>query len=215
MILKYTGKRYRDEYREAKKRMRDKDDRVRRIQGITLTVLLLEFVFIAIGILIFGLKQNFIVLVVAVGVFILTVILGANEKTLRYFYIKICINCSKRKIKAFGRIIDDKLIQGTTVNGELTKVMMEFRFKVDGKRYTGYKILKIKKLRKGKDFKNDDTYVERLTSFNVDLEENGAGLNILYIPDKKYCYICDQDDYVFNYFITDVLYAEDIRKKIG
>ena len=152
-------------------------------------------------------------MIVSVGILILTVILGANEKELRCAYINVSINNSRSKKRGFARIIDDSVIHSVIVNGELSKVIMEFELKIDGKRYIGYKILKVKKLKRGKDFKDGDAYTRRLEKFNEDLEDSGAGLNVLYEPDKKYCYICDSADCVFNYFISDVLYAENIEKK--
>lgn len=179
-----------------------------KIRYITMTILLSEFLFIAVGILIFGLKQNFICLAVAVGVFLLTVIIGANIEAIKRIFIYLSIKCSKYKHKDLAEILSDDLVGGSVVNKELTKAIMSFTFDVDGNELTGFKVLKVKKLRKKRDFKDDAAFDRRIDKFIDELKENGYKLNIMYVPNKKYCVILDSADSVFNYFIVDVLFAE-------
>ena len=135
--------------------------------------------------------------------------IGANISAIKRAFIKIEIRMSKEKVEVEADILDDEWVGGSTVNGELAKAVMKFTFQVDGRMLTGFKVLKVKRIRRKKDFKDNDAYKRRCQKFLNDVEENGRKLNIMYDANKKYCIILDSADYVFNYFMFDVLFAEN------
>lgn len=203
------NKRLREMHEYSKEQLKNADKKTRLIHRLTLSIFLFEFLLIAIGILLMGLKQNYIMLGVSVGIFLLTVIIGANISAIKRAFIKIAIRMSKEKVEVEADILDDEWVGGSTVNGELAKAVMKFTFQVDGRMLTGFKVLKVKRIRRKKDFKDNDAYKRRCQKFLNDVEENGRKLNIMYDANKKYCIILDRADYVFNYFMFDVLFAEN------
>ncbi|MDE6474816.1 MAG: hypothetical protein K2L70_06940 [Clostridia bacterium] len=188
--------------------LRNASAKERLIHKITLAIFLSEFALIGVGIILAVLRQNFICLGVTIGILILTVIIGAKMAAIKRTFISISIKCSKYNVKDVAEIIEDTFAEGTTVNGELTKATMKFIVKVNDTQLIGYKKLKVKKIRKKKDFQTNEALEKRLGDFLNDIEENGRELNIMYIPNKKYCVILDSADYIFNYFIMDILFAE-------
>ena len=203
------NKRLREMHEYSKEQLKNADKKTRLIHRLTLSIFLFEFLLIAIGILLMGLKQNYIMLGVSVGIFLLTVIIGANISAIKRAFIKIAIRMSKEKVEVEADILDDEWVGGSTVNGELAKAVMKFTFQVDGRMLTGFKVLKVKRIRRKKDLKDNDAYIRRCQKFLNDVEENGRKLNIMYDANKKYCIILDSADYVFNYFMFDVLFAEN------
>ncbi len=181
------NKRLREMHEYSKEQLKNADKKTRLIHRLTLSIFLFEFLLIAIGILLMGLKQNYIMLGVSVGIFLLTVIIGANISAIKRAFIKIAIRMSKEKVEVEADILDDEWVGGSTVNGELAKAVMKFTFQVDGRMLTGFKVLKVKRIRRKKDFKDNDAYKRRCQKFLNDVEENGRKLNIMYDANKKYC----------------------------
>lgn len=203
------------EFREmceySTEQLRNASAKERLIHKITLAILLSEFALVGVGIILAVLRQNFICLGVTIGILILTVIIGAKMPAIKRFFIGMSIKCSKYKVKDVAEIIEDTFADGTTVNGELTKTTMKFIVKVNDTQLIGYKKLKVKKIRKKKDFKTNEALENRLGAFLNDIAENGRKLNIAYVPNKKHCVILDSADYIFNYFIVDVLFADNAK----
>ena len=109
------NKRLREMHEYSKEQLKNADKKTRLIHRLTLSIFLFEFLLIAIGILLMGLKQNYIMLGVSVGIFLLTVIIGANISAIKRAFIKIEIRMSKEKVEVEADILDDEWVGGSTL----------------------------------------------------------------------------------------------------
>ncbi len=75
MKNKHIDREFKEMCEYSTEQLRNASARERLIHKITLTIFLLEFVLIAVGIILAGLRQNYICMGVSIGIFILTVII--------------------------------------------------------------------------------------------------------------------------------------------
>lgn len=167
------NKRLREMHEYSKEQLKNADKKTRLIHRLTLSIFLFEFLLIAIGILLMGLKQNYIMLGISVGIFLLTVIIGANISAIKRAFIKIAIRMNKEKVEVEADILDDEWVGGSTVNGELAKAVMKFTFQVDGRMLTGFKVLKVKRIRR-KTLKTTTLTKDVVKNFSMTLKKTGA-----------------------------------------